>query len=212
MFAWGVDESESEMMAKKEWDDIFEGSLWELGIRPGYTIIVDENTGETKIISEKYLKVEQEGNQHLKLLHIIKEFELQCPTSELASQYYKEALGESEINKLLQGICLHYPYRMNEHRILCETWLTDDKHIFINGELEGIRGVDYTENCNICETIKPSYFFQQPKDMMDYANIRDPLVNSFFEVIKNNAKMIMNDDILYNEISETDIIPDFVSL
>ena len=211
LFAWSQDESEGEM-SRKKWDDIVEGSLWELGIRPGYYIIVNEETGESKIISEQYIITEKEGNQHLKLLDIIKVYDFKCPKDESSYEYFSNLLISDDITNLISGICPHYPHSLHEYRISCETWLTDNKTIFIDGELEGYRGKDFTEECLECQTPYPSYFFLEPEDMMKYADSFDPLVSSYFAVLKNNAKRIMNDNIKYKELTEKEIAQYFIEM
>ena len=211
LFSWLEDEEEGES-SKRKWEDILEGSLRELGIRPGYYIVVNENTGETKIIREYCIILEQEENTHLKLIDVIKIYEFKCPSVESSEEYFSSLLESENITNILQGICPHYPHSMHEYRTLCETWLTNEKTIFINGELEGIRGVDFNESCSECETNYPSYFFMKPEEMMNYASAKDPLVTAFYEVLKSNAKRIMNDDIKYNELSEEEIGQFFINL
>ena len=211
LFAWMQDEDEG-AMSKKKWDDLVEGSLWELGIRPGYYIIVNEETGETKIISEQYFIIEKEGNQHLKLLDIIKVYEFKCPGDQSSDEYFSNLLESDNFTNLLSGICPHYPHSLHEYRIQCETWLTNNKTIFIAGELEGYRGKDFTGECDECQTLYPSHFFLEPEDMMKYADSFDPLVSSYFAILKNNAKRIMNDDIKYKELTEIEIAQFFIDI
>ncbi len=54
LFAWTEGEEEG-AYEKKKWDDILEGSLFELGINPGYHFFVNKNTGETKIVNQDYI-------------------------------------------------------------------------------------------------------------------------------------------------------------
>lgn len=197
---------------KKKWDDIIKGSLSELGIRPGYYISVNENTGETTIIKENYIVLEKDGNRHLKLLDIIKIYEFKCPGTQESEEYFNNLLFSDNLSKIKQGICPYYPHSMKEFRVLCETWLTDEKTIFINGELEGIRGKDYQEKCLQCETNYPSYYFMKPEELMTYAKTQDPLVIAFFEVLKNHANRIMNNDIKYSELTANDIVQFFIDI
>jgi len=197
----------------KDWDNILKGSLSELGIKPGYYIIVDENTGETKIVKEEYIVTERDGNKHLKLIHIIKIYNFKCPKNKSSKEYFSSFLNSSaKLNYVTNGLCKHYPYSLHEYRVLCETWLTEANGIFINGELENLRGKSYDKNCSKCETNYPVHYFMKPKKIMKYAKAEDPLVSSYYKVLKKRAQRIVNNDIKYKELTKSDILQFFINI
>jgi hypothetical protein len=109
---------------------------------------------------------------------------------------------------------------MQEYRILSETFLTSNNTIFVKGEYEGKKGVDYTKTpCADCATKYPSFYFQKPEKILGYAQQYDPIVCAFYDLIKDNPLKIMYGDIKYKEFTWSRItqvilnnIPDLLDL